>query len=230
MGYCQYFRLSKWVSICVFHYNYYFRVLIENIEEIQKIYFNSYYFLLDVIGSFPFFDLLMLFFGHMPVIRISRLVRGIKLFQTDGHSKLPSHPHLFELFQMIAIFFTLIHFVACGYFAFTLYEGFSVISLATTTATISGTNLAGQIPNLNGIKLEQVYMVKTISYVYKSTEDQLPKMNLLSETSNTPGYSWLPDESYKDANVVHQYLRSLFFATSFTSVLFLILFFYNFRA
>ena len=68
-------------------------------------------------------------------------ISQIRLILTDTTAKLSAHPHVYDLFQMVFIIFTATHLVACGYYTFTLYEGFApalIASMAQVSPVMTG--------------------------------------------------------------------------------------------
>jgi CRP-like cAMP-binding protein len=99
---------------------------ITDVDQLWSYHFHSPWFILDVLGSIPALDFVMLRIGMNATLRLPRLLRIFSFFRPD-HTRVSTSEHLRRMFEMIATLLLTIHLVACAYYSFTIFEGFSPV-------------------------------------------------------------------------------------------------------
>ena len=219
-------------------------IYIEDVNKLQKQYFFSFKFVLEFLSCFPFFDLLAIKYGMIPVLRIPRLLRGVIFtFFQRGEEKLKSGHHTSNILRLVFFIFLSSHFAACGYYTFTQYQGFysqgdfQLESWHHLQATLL--QKAGYEPSLYmraPMIHEIVGSIKIPEYlkVQLAADEMILKRvggNLILEHLHGDSVDdnrgnirlqdslrrdgWLPSVYYQTATVPEQYLRALIFGTTY---------------
>jgi CRP-like cAMP-binding protein len=106
-------------------------VLIVDLEQVQRQYFGSVWFPLDLFASLPLLDFFMLGYGMNAVWRLPRLLLVPRLFRRD-HARLTANEHMHSIVDLMCLILVSVHLFACGFFAFTQFDGFAAPGVAAS--------------------------------------------------------------------------------------------------
>lgn len=102
-------------------------VWIVDFDDVWRHRTHTVWFVFDVLGSVPILDFVMIGTGMNAAWRLPRLFRMLGFLRSE-HTYVSTNEHIHRMLQLIAVLVIVSHLVSCGYFAFTMLEGFSAIA------------------------------------------------------------------------------------------------------